>query len=109
MFLLVNNADRGSIDYVRVKEIKLDGTAHGSLMSEGVLRPLITGLTSPSYTHYSLKMKALFVCDVDSLLFYRIKHAGDQIEADGGRPMVANVECGGLEADKYGNLLFIDK
>ena len=109
MFLLVNNADRGSIDYVRVKEIKLDGTAHGSLMSEGVLRPLITGLTSPSYTHYSLKMKALFVCDVDSLLFYRIKHAGDQIEADGGRPMVANVECGGLESDKYGNLLFIDK
>ena len=63
MFVLLNNPDRGSIDYIRVKEIKLDGTAHGSLMSEGVLRPLITDLTSPSYIHYCLRMKALFVCD----------------------------------------------
>ena len=35
VYLLINNTDRGSIDYVMVKEIEQDGTAQGSLMSEG--------------------------------------------------------------------------
>ena len=88
----MSNPEFGTIDWVKVQEIGLDGAAHGSLMVEGPgFRPLISYLTKPSYIHYDVKMKGLYVCDDRTLLYFRIRHSTDGIEADEGKTMVANL------------------
>lgn len=123
VFLIINNAERGSIDYVSVKEIDdtligsiiVDSPAiqqmQGSLIADQTgFKPLISHLTRPSYIHYCVRMKALFVCDDQEILFFRVIHSGvDEIEASQGKTLVQDVQCGGLETDKFGNLLYIDK
>ena len=112
VFLLVSNPDEGRIDYVHVYENYHDGKPHGCLSADkDGFKPLVTDLKNPSYIHYNYKLHQLNVCDGDSILAYDVvfNTADENMVPDGGYTLVNDVECGGLHADKFGNLLFVDK
>ena len=109
--MLVPNQDEGSIDAVAVFETKdEDGEPTGSLVaSQGGFQKLITGLSLPSYIHYDHKSRNLYVCDHDKVLSYPIEFdSWRPLVPERGLTLVEDIECAGLNADKFGNLLYVD-
>ena len=85
VFLLVSNPTNKSIDYVHVVETHMDGKPHGCLGAEGEgFKPLVEGLTSPSYIHYCFEKRKLYICDVDKILVYDIRHGDIGIISQNG-------------------------
>lgn len=53
-------------------------------------------------------MSHLYVCDDTRILVYRISFAeADFIEGE-GTVLIDQIKCKGLQADKFGNLFYVD-
>ena len=112
IYLLVPNQDEGSIDAVTVFETKdEDGKLTGSLVaSTSGFSKLITDLSLPSYIHYDHKSGNLYVCDYDKIISYPIEFDSYlPLVPEQGLTLIEDIECAGLNADKFGNLLYVDK
>lgn len=110
----MSNPERGTINYVHVYETWHEpNIPHGCLTSdEEGLKTLIAGLDSPSYVHYDYHWQHLYVCDRDKIKFWKIQftNSADELVQDTeGTILVSGVMCGGMNADKFGNLYFVDK
>ena len=111
LYLLVSNPELGRIDYLHVSETqKQNGRPHGSLAADDRgFRPLVFNLKDPSYIHYSFETKNLFVCDSDRILRYEIMHTEDGIITLDETILIAEIECAGLDTDRWGNLFYADR
>ena len=63
----------------------------------------------PSYVHYDYNHKLLYVCDRDKILAYKVKFHGTDLVPKSVSTVISDIECGGLDADKFGNLFYVDK
>ena len=97
VWLLMSNAEEGTIDYLHVYETEHNKMVHGCLTpaKEGI-KTLITGLNNPSYIHYDWYASFLYVCDDTRIMAYNIDfHEEDFINGD-GFVLIDNIKCKGL-------------
>jgi len=109
VWLLMSNAEEGSIDYLHVFETEHNKEVHGCLTpdKEGI-KTLVTGLNNPSYIHYDWNTSFLYVCDDTKIWLYQIDFNEDDFLNGEGTLLIDNIKCKGLESDKFGNLFYVD-
>ena len=54
-------------------------------------------------------LKNIYICDNREILMYKVNFHETGLVPETGKVVLKDFECGGINADKFGNLFFVNK